>query len=99
MSNNQDELTRIYARIIAIREHLKDADAVNERFGTEYDALVERAASASGLDLSEFKIRDDYKIPHTLAYLPEGFLSRVDSLLGYLRSLMPTETVEKIGFR
>lgn len=99
MRESQDELARAYARIIAMRANLSESPAVSPSFGPEYDALVDRAARASGLDLSEFKIGDDHKIPHADAYLVDGFLSRVDGLLAYLRTQMPEATVRKIGFQ
>lgn len=82
-----------------MRVNLADAKAVTSNFAPEYDALVDRAATASDRDLSEFKIGDDHKVPGSNAYNGAGFRSRLDGLLGYLRSLMPAETIEKIGFR
>ncbi len=82
-----------------MRANLANAKAVNSNFGPEYDVLVDRAAMASDRDLAEFKIGDDHKVPGSNSYNGEGFRSRVDGLLGYLRSLMPNETVQKIGFQ
>ncbi len=99
MTDQQDELARTYARIIAMRVNLDGVREVRRNFGPEYDTLVDRAATASGRDLSEFKIGHDHRWEHIDAYHTQGFLTRLDGLLGYLRSLMPTETVDKIGFR
>jgi hypothetical protein len=98
-TDNQDELARVYARIGAMRANLTSAQAVSSDFGWEYDGLVGRAARASGVDLAEFKIGNDHMIANSSAHEADGFRSRLDGLLGYLRSLMPAETVDKIGFR
>ncbi len=99
MGDSQDELARTSARIIAIRVNVQDAQTVTSDFGWEYDGLVDRAAKATGRNLSEVKIGNDHRATNPKVYLADGFRARLDGLLGYLRSLMPAETVDKIGFR
>ena len=99
MSDSQDEPARTYAKVIAMRANLSESPIVHLSFGTEYGALVERAAIASRRDLFEFKIEHDHKVKHRDVYDADGFCAPLDGLLSYLQSLMPAVTVDTIGFR
>ncbi len=88
---------------MGIRANISDSGLVPAEQCREYDELVQRASEALSADLSEFAIRDAYRSGRTRSqehlYYADGVKGRIDGLLNYLRSKVPSEVVERIGFR
>lgn len=106
MADSGDEAIRVYSRILGIRANMSDPGYVPAEQCREYDALVQRASAALGTDLSEFAISNSYRSGqhrpndsvHNDLHYADGVKGRVDGLLNYLRSQVPAEAVQRIGF-
>jgi hypothetical protein len=98
MDAKQDEVFRVYSRIAALRANLGDEGISMLEMGEEYDSLVDRLGSSTGMDLKEFNVGTDYETSDSKYYYTSGLKARMDGLLGYLRANMPNETVSRIGF-
>lgn len=97
MTDSADELNRVYSRIVAIRLNL-DNESVAPETCQMFDELVDRAQTASGRDLQEFKVGDKFLTANKKYHQGDGVRSQIDGLANYLRSVMTPEVVERIGF-
>lgn len=94
----QDELVRVYSRILGIHANTPPEAIVSRETGSTYDSLIDRASTALKNDLGEFKIGSTHLTPNGNYHHGDPFKAQIDGLLSYLRAFIPAETVKRIGF-
>jgi hypothetical protein len=99
MDTSLDELLRTYSTLWAIRSNLVGHEMISRELGKQYDSLIDRVSQAMKNDLTEFKIGDAYLSANQKYQDANMMRIRLDSVLGYMRTHMPREQIELIGFR
>ncbi len=101
---NQNELTRILSRVVAMRNNAPEGFVDVER-GEEYNVLVRRAEPVRGEPLDEFlidpsdirkpTINGAFTTPYIIGNL---YKQRLDAFIFYIQATLPASLPRQMGF-
>jgi hypothetical protein len=100
--NSQDELTRAYAMLSALRDNInKVGYPIEEKFVYKYHSVLDSLEKCIGKNLSEFRIPDSEIYPSMSGEMCVDrvyMLTNMDAVLSYFE-IITSETPRRIGFR
>jgi len=110
---DNDEILRAYSLLNALKENLPDIYEIEERWVKEYNNALAKITTATGMDLTDFKLSSDdlgesiasaNSITGEVTYR-EGLycersrlIQKLDAILTYF-TLLQTPPEKKIGFK
>lgn len=111
VTDDNDELLRAYASLVAFKGNLAD-EPVREDFAGEYHALLVRIGNQIGRNLDEFQIPDGWYFQYAASHSERGgteyrpgrfvrmhrFRTKFDAAMNYINLLMPEDPKRRMGF-